>query len=163
MPRPWNWLRNSTIHFHICSQSAKYLLMVTGSTLWRSQFYNISSNLLLEGLDCRGFVGINFCTPVLTSTRVGITATTMWHNRLLYIILANKLRAENFNLSPFLLLCFDSQTWLRNFLCLKWMVYGSRRHVVPTGRWHFTWSNGIIAWDIPWLCNLPFWWPGLTA
>lgn len=29
------------------------------------------------GLDGRGFVGINFCTPVLTSTRAGITTTTM--------------------------------------------------------------------------------------
>ena len=51
----------------------------------------------------RGFVGINFCSPVLTSTRAG-------SNSLLYITLANKLRGENLNLSPFLLLDFDSQT-----------------------------------------------------
>ena len=32
MPRPCNFLRNSTIHFHICSYSATYLHRVTGST-----------------------------------------------------------------------------------------------------------------------------------
>ena len=34
-------------------------------------------NILLQGLDGHGFVGINFCTPVLTSTCAGITATPM--------------------------------------------------------------------------------------
>ena len=43
VPRSWNLLRNSTIHFHICSYSATHLLRVTGSTLWRLQFHNISS------------------------------------------------------------------------------------------------------------------------
>ena len=44
-PRPWNLLRNSTIHFHICSYSTTHLLRVTGSTLWRSHCHNISSLL----------------------------------------------------------------------------------------------------------------------
>ena len=42
MPQPWNFLRNSTIYFGIYLYSATYLLMVTLSTLWRSQDQNIS-------------------------------------------------------------------------------------------------------------------------
>ena len=43
MPLPWNILRNSTIHFNICSYSVTYLLRVMVSQLWRSQSWNISS------------------------------------------------------------------------------------------------------------------------
>ena len=35
-------------------------------------------NLHLQGLDGRAFFGINFSTPVLTSTVAGITATAMF-------------------------------------------------------------------------------------
>ena len=57
MPRPWNLPRNSTIHFYICSYSV-YLLRVIGSTLWRSQFHNISSLFTKAQLSSFAIAGV---------------------------------------------------------------------------------------------------------
>ena len=42
MPLPWNLLINTIIYFYICSFLVTYLLKITVSTLWRSQYRNIS-------------------------------------------------------------------------------------------------------------------------
>ena len=49
--RPWNLLRNSTIHFHISSYYATYLLSITVLTPWQLQFIEIfrPSSLIWQG------------------------------------------------------------------------------------------------------------------
>ena len=60
---------------------SKFLLRNFCITVWfgttGAGFQSYSVYNLLQGLDGRGFVGIHFRSPVLTSTRAGITATTM--------------------------------------------------------------------------------------
>ena len=58
-----------------CVLLSKFLITVWHNGSWISV---ISTSIsFFKGLDGRGFVGIHFYTPVLTSTRAGITATAM--------------------------------------------------------------------------------------
>ena len=116
----------------ICNHGLAYLKL---------NFSDTASNLLLQGLDGRGFFGINFCTPVQTSmySCYSITATTMCgiRARLLYITLANNLHAENLN--------------CRHFCCCALTVKLDNPYFLIYRPWTFF----LSFFEVKSLCNKP--------